>query len=373
MSIRKQADGKWLLDIYPEGKPKGKPAKRVRRTFATKGEATAYENHIMDTIHIKPWLDGKEDRRKLVDLVNQWFDEHGVTLDDGEKRKGAMAFACESMGNPSAHEFNATMFSLYRKKRLSGEICRTERVKQVSPRTMNLELAYFRAVFNELKRLGHWKLDNPLINVRPFKSEEAELVYLEGSEINRLLDECLKSRNPSTYWVACVCLATGARWDEAESLTTKQVRNLKVSFFKTKGNRNRTVPISKELYDSLPKPEKPGRFFGSCYSAFRTAVERAKLDLPSGQLSHVLRHTFASHFMMNGGNILVLQRILGHTDIKMTMRYAHFSPNHLHEAVNLNPLGQSVPFLSPQDSKHHQQTTAFNLYTTDFNVTYCFS
>lgn len=30
--------------------------------------------------------------------------------------------------------------------------------------------------------------------------------------------------------------------------------------------------------------------------------------------------------MMNGGNILVLQRILGHTDIKMTMRYAHFAP-----------------------------------------------
>ncbi len=39
----------------------------------------------------------------------------------------------------------------------------------------------------------------------------------------------------------------------------------------------------------------------------------------------MLRHTFASHFMMNGGNILVLQHVLGHTDIKMTMRYAHFA------------------------------------------------
>ncbi|WP_159150688.1 tyrosine-type recombinase/integrase, partial [Klebsiella pneumoniae] len=43
----------------------------------------------------------------------------------------------------------------------------------------------------------------------------------------------------------------------------------------------------------------------------------------------VLRHTFASHFMMNGGNILVLRDILGHSDIKMTMVYAHFSPDHL--------------------------------------------
>lgn len=337
MSINKK-DGKWVLDFYPEGKPQGKTSKRIRKAFSTKGEALAYQNHIMENVHVKPWLDGKEDRRRLRDLVIQWFDEHGVTLDDGEKRKGTMEFACESMGDPMAHEFDATMFSIYRKKRLSGEISRTARVKQVSPRTMNLELAYFRAVFNELKRLGHWKAENPLAAVRAFKSEEAELAYLERDEINCLLEQCKASRNESTYWVACLCLATGARWDEAESLTTKQVKNLKVSFFKTKGNRNRTVPISQAFYDSLPKPAKPGRLFSPCYSAFRKAVERAELELPDGQLSHVLRHTFASHFMMNGGNILVLQRILGHTDIKMTMRYAHFAPEYLDEAIKLNPI-----------------------------------
>lgn len=42
--------------------------------------------------------------------------------------------------------------------------------------------------------------------------------------------------------------------------------------------------------------------------------------LTSGQLTHVLRRTFAAHFMMSGGNILALQKILGHHDIKMTMR-----------------------------------------------------
>lgn len=42
--------------------------------------------------------------------------------------------------------------------------------------------------------------------------------------------------------------------------------------------------------------------------------------------------------MMNGGNIIVLQRILWHTDVKVTMRYAHFSPDHLSEAIFLNPL-----------------------------------
>lgn len=44
--------------------------------------------------------------------------------------------------------------------------------------------------------------------------------------------------------------------------------------------------------------------------------------------------------MMNGGNILVLQRILGHSTINMTMRYAHFAPDHLDLALTLNPYDQ---------------------------------
>jgi len=78
----------------------------------------------------------------------------------------------------------------------------------------------------------------------------------------------------------------------------------------------------------------------SAYEAFREGIKLAKLLLPRGQLTHILRHTFASHFMMNGGNILTLQRILGHHSLAMTIRYAHLSPDHLQEAKRLNPLAQ---------------------------------
>ena len=49
---------------------------------------------------------------------------------------------------------------------------------------------------------------------------------------------------------------------------------------------------------------------------------------------HVLRHTYASQYMQNGGNIYDLQKILGHTSVTMTMKYAHLSPQHLRKAVD---------------------------------------
>ncbi|MBU2011078.1 MAG: tyrosine-type recombinase/integrase [Gammaproteobacteria bacterium] len=43
--------------------------------------------------------------------------------------------------------------------------------------------------------------------------------------------------------------------------------------------------------------------------------------------------TFASHFIQNGRNILTLQRILGHSSLAMTVRYAHLALGHLQDAV----------------------------------------
>ena len=241
-----------------------------------------------------------------------------------------------AQGEPTAHEFDTTMLSLFRKKRLSGEFSRTSRIAQVTPRTVNLELAYFQAVFNELKRLGHWKHENPLETMRPFKTEENEMSFLTKEQIDLLLQECQNSSSKCLYDVERICLATGARWGESEALRRTYITPYRITFMNTKGNRNRTMSISQALYESLPQTN--GALFIDCYSAFRKAMQRTGIESPDGQLSYVLHHTFASHFMMNGCNILALQRILGHTDIKMTMRYAHFTSDHLEDAIRFNSL-----------------------------------
>ena len=69
------------------------------------------------------------------------------------------------------------------------------------------------------------------------------------------------------------------------------------------------------------------------YRSFFRAQKRAGLERHFR--FHDLRHTFASHFMMNGGNLYDLQKILGHSKIEMTLRYAHLAPDHLVEAINV--------------------------------------
>ncbi len=65
-----------------------------------------------------------------------------------------------------------------------------------------------------------------------------------------------------------------------------------------------------------------GSRFIDINGAFRTALKKAKI---TDFHFHDLRHTFASHWIMRGGSIKGLQQILGHADIKMTMRYSHLS------------------------------------------------
>ncbi|MGC9915418.1 tyrosine-type recombinase/integrase, partial [Escherichia coli] len=111
----------------------------------------------------------------------------------------------------------------------------------------------------------------------------------------------------------------------------------RITFVRTKGKKNRSIPISKELYEEIMALDG-FNFFTDCYFQFLSVMGKTSIVLPRGQLTHVLRHTFAAHFMMSGGNILALQKILGHHDIKMTMRYAHLAPDHLETALRFNPL-----------------------------------
>lgn len=326
MAIDQLPDGRWRVDVEPV---KGK---RFRKTFKTKGEAQRYEATCRAKLVETPdWSPKPKDRRRLSDLVERWAILHSHTLADGPARRRLLDDLVKCLGNPIAIKLTGTDYAQYRSSMLQ---------EGANPKTLNNRLGYLRSVFNVLFQLEEIDYPNPLARVKPLRLQERELAYLTHSQISILFSAIyMRCKQPHVAMVTAICLATGARWGEAQALTPDNVRNQMVTFVNTKGKRVRSIPISEELETRLLAHFKQYGLFTKCLNSFDQALGASGLKIPAGQSSHVLRHTFASHFVMNGGNILTLQKILGHTSLAMTMRYAHLAPDHLKDAVTLGPTG----------------------------------
>src|SRR5690554_557669 len=296
--IKRLDDGRWLVDIEPV---KGK---RHRRKFKVKSEALRFEATIRARYaKDKDWNSGYQDLRSLRDLIEQWYLLHGQTLTDGSRRRNILYLLADRLGNPTATRLTGAMFTEHRGKALKAG---------TTGKTLNNHLGYLSSVYNELQRLGDIDYQNPLASVRPLKLQDRELTYLTTDQITVLFDSLRKHcQLPHAVLVAEICLTTGCRWSEAQNLAPSRVRDNLVTFINTKSKKSRSVPIPFELSRRIHQHFEDFGRFTSCLDAFGKSVDRSGLKLPRGQKSHVLRHTFASHFIMNGGNILTLQKILG--------------------------------------------------------------
>ncbi len=336
MSVRNTKDGSnkpWLCECYPQGRE----GKRVRKRFCTKGEANSFELHTLKNVDDKPWVKKVSDNRQLSELLKLWYDLHGSQLANEQSRLSRVKNICHGLGNPIAQKLSVNDFAKYRQMRLNGEIedLKGNRIK-VKAVTVNHDRLLLNAVYSTLFKLGEISYESPISDIKDFKIKDNELSFLYPAEIPELLTACRNSSYEYLELIVKICLSTGCRWGEAESMTRRQVIDNKITFTKTKNGKSRTIPISPELANEIPKVH--GKLFKASRELFSKTLKKTSIKLPEGQATHVLRHTFATHFMINGGNILVLKEILGHSKIEMTMKYAHFAPAHLEDAVTKNPL-----------------------------------
>ena len=321
MSIKKLEGGQYEVDVWP----RGRNGKRIRRRFEKKQEAVLFERYVLANADKKEWLGASVDRRTLSELLDTWWLLYGQTQENGEIEKRHLNKTIRALGDPAVNRLNKRMIAQHRSQRLEDGI---------SAATINRDIYRLSGMFSTLIKLEEFRKDNPCKGLEPLKEAPPAMTYLAKSEISKLLD----TLTGDDRRVALLCLSTGARWGEGSTLRGEQVNHGRVTFLKTKNGKKRTVPISEELEKEI-KTSDTGPLFKVDYENFCERLRLVKPDLPRGQATHVLRHTFASWFMMNGGNIIALQQILGHASIQQTMVYAHLAPDYLQHAVTLNPLG----------------------------------
>ncbi|ELS9388277.1 tyrosine-type recombinase/integrase [Salmonella enterica] len=329
MAIRKLDNGRYLLDIRPHGRR----GKRVRKVFDKKSIAIATERYIMANAEKREYIQGYRDRRTLGDLLDLWWMYHGQhrRKADGDKKQLENilgGFGLDSL----AVELDKLKIIAWRSQKIR---------EGLKPSSVNRYINRLSGMFTVLAKIGVWDNDHPVRGISRLYVKPSEMAFLSKKETAALL----AALEGDYYRVALLCLSTGARWGEASVLKGEQVIHNRVTFLETKNGKKRTVPISQAVFD-LIKTQDTGSLFNVKYHLFCHMLKKVKPDLPRGQAAHVLRHTFASHFVMNGGNIIALQRILGHATIQQTMTYAHFAPDYLADAMKFNPVA-GFPLISP--------------------------
>ena len=284
---------------------------------------------------------------------------------EGEAAIKRIRSACEDLLPKRLSEINAWLVERWRAKRLKGKR---------KPRTVNKDLGYLRALLGRAQGWGFIEAgEHPLRQVKATREDRSKKVrFLSPEEETRLRsaletraegirqardrhNEWLRERDHEprldlrtiTYvdFVAPLVLLvanTGIRRGEAFHLSWGDINfehtTLTVTGAVAKSAQTRHIPLNSEALEVLRTwknqashakdgdlvfPSRDGKPFGHIRKTWASLMKEAKIV---GFRFHDLRHHFASKLTMRGIDLNVTRELLGHSDLKTTMIYAHLSP-----------------------------------------------
>lgn len=214
-------------------------------------------------------------------------------------------------------------------------------------RSVVLAMATLSKMYNWGRKVGAIDCANPVKGCeRPAALPSID--YLSREEIAKLL-AWSAAKAAWVHPMIATAIYTGMRKGELFGLRWKNVHldvgRIDVEFsyaLLPKSGKPRHIPIHPALLQILREwkercPSTPlglvfpvdgqmGDRFDSC--GLGEIMDAAGSHVPEKPW-HSLRHSFASHFMMSGGNILTLQKLLGHSSVTVTMIYAHLAPDYM--------------------------------------------
>jgi integrase len=287
------------------------------------------------------------------------------------------------------------------------ELWRTTRRDErgVSAATINRDLAALKAALSwAVKRKLLEK--NPLNGLEPLQERDSEqkVRYLSPEELKRLYnvldardERKRRERDSHNKWLRErgqpelldlrtvryvdhlrpmieLSLHTGLRRGELFNLKWSEIdfrhRILTVKASTAKSGKLRHIPLNETAYSCLKDwhkqtggkglvfPGPRGKVFDNCNKSWRRVLQGAGLRYKKDDKWvnefrwHDMRHHFASKLVMSGVDLNTVRELLGHADIKMTLRYAHLAPEVKARAVAKLDADNIVPF--PQEKSSAQ-------------------
>lgn len=225
-----------------------------------------------------------------------------------------------------------------------------QRKQGLSPRSLSRQLAALRMFFRFLNREKLLPADvtQTVDSPKLWRTLPLTLTY---EEVDRLLaaPDAAKNLGLRDRAILEFMYATGLRVSEVAKIKINDV-NLDAGFLRTvgKGNKERIVPLGRQSIDwihrylaevrpALSKSKNAGELFvsargkGLSRKTIWLLIKKysRKAGISKNIKPHTLRHSFATHLLDNGGDLRVIQEMLGHADIATTQIYTHIDQGRL--------------------------------------------
>jgi len=353
MSIRKKSEGAYEVRWWQRGRHKCvvvRGSYELARKIERKKMSVRDENRHLD---IK-----REVNYRMSTLIDRYWTHYGIKKLSADREKSVIDGIRSELGKLFVREVDGVALSRWYEN-LTAE-------RELSASTA---VRHFNVMHHMMKKAATiWSKDtgidrNPADLIEIKRPNDQRDRYLSQDELQRLkqaLDEKVYRKGTNDFnrtfcrlrMIVLIALTTGMRASEIFGLRWSDVmynEGLLAVRAKLKGGKMRYAPMLPELAEELrlymPKPAKKGnvRFIVNrdlifppkaeakgtrrrVESSFEDLLERAEIE---DFRFHDLRHTFASWYMMNGGDLYELAKILGHSNIKMTERYAKLGRQHI--------------------------------------------
>lgn len=195
-------------------------------------------------------------------------------------------------------------------------------------------------------KLCKWNL---AMAVEPIKIQKKERTYLSTEEVEELIKAV---DHPLIKLVVQTLYYTGLRINECLSLKVEDVDldSKVIHVIEGKGNKDRDIPINQQLvplfenYINNERVDIDSNYFfatkksGKLSAAYVNAVLRdtvKELGWKKHVTAHILRHSFASNLIKKGVNLVYVQKLLGHSNLKVTSIYTHANMEDLDKSINV--------------------------------------
>lgn len=235
--------------------------------------------------------------------------------------------------------------------------------------TVNRDLQFLGRAIRHMARVHAAQV--PALDLNALETKEAEERVRELTQTEQ--DALLKALRPDLHPLVLFALMTGGRLSELCALQWPAVDlDAGVIRFRQKGGTTRRFPINAELrafLSALPRAETlPHARHVLTYINHKAKGHPRHRITPSGGTMatikaamieagiedfrfHDLRHTFATRLLRLTGNLKLVSRLLGHTQIETTMRYAHTLDEDMREGLEGYAVTGRVPKKYPKLAK----------------------